>query len=138
MRSIGGESLPKALAAASSLGAGQSWSAVACVARVTTSSRSSGGKAPGPAGAGGVLQAGQAALGEALAPQADGVAVAVEFLGDGLVGGAVGVGGPQDQTAAESECLGGGSGAGQGSQLRAGLVGQVETGAERTWHESLL
>src|SRR5947209_11999536 len=77
--------------------AGQSWSAVASVARVITSRRAPGGKAPGPAGAGGVLQADQAVVGEALAPLADGVAVAVELGGDGLVGGPVVVGRPQDQ-----------------------------------------
>src|SRR5947209_10050840 len=86
--------------------AGQSCAAVASVARVTASRRSSGGKAPGPAGARGVLQAGQAALGEALAPQADGVAVAVELGGDGLVGGEVVVVGAQDQAAAEGQGLG--------------------------------
>src|SRR4051812_47198928 len=88
----------------------QSCAAVASVARVTTSSRSSGGKAPRPAGAGGVLEAGEATGGEALAPLADGVAVAVEFGGDDLVGGAVVVGRPQDQTAAEGQCLGSGGG----------------------------
>ena len=72
---------------------------------------------------------------EAFSPLADGVAVAVERGGDGLVGGPVIVGRPQDQATAEGQRLGGGGGAGQGGQLLPGQGGQVETGTERTWHE---
>jgi hypothetical protein len=58
------------------------------------------------------LQAGEAVGGEALAPQADCVAVAVQFGGDLLVRGAVVVRGPQDEAAAEGEGLGRGTGPG--------------------------
>src|SRR5215475_14561425 len=59
--------------------AGWSWSSVLLLARVTARRRASGGKAPGPAGARGVLQARQARAREAFPPQADGVPVAVQF-----------------------------------------------------------
>src|SRR5262245_53858315 len=70
-------------------------SSVLLLARARTPRRSPGGKLPGPAGAGGVLQSGQAVFGEALAPLADGVPVAAQFGGDLLVGGAVVSGGQQ-------------------------------------------
>src|SRR5271170_898204 len=85
--------------------AGQSWSAVAWEARATTSRRSSGGKSPRPTGSRGVLQAGEAAFEEALAPQSDGMAVAVELVGDGTVGGLVGVGSAQNDADTESQGL---------------------------------
>src|SRR5262245_55412265 len=70
---------------------GRSCSWVLLVASATTATRASGGKAPGPAGARGVLQAVQAVGGKAFAPLTDGVAVAVEFVGDGLVSRVVGI-----------------------------------------------
>src|SRR5947208_16929404 len=91
-----------------------SCSSALLLARLTTRRRSSGGNAPGPARARRVLQARQARGGEALAPQSDGVAVAAEFGGDALVGGPVGVGGPQDESAAEGPRQRGGASAGQG------------------------
>src|SRR5712692_3917578 len=69
--------------------AGWPWSSVLLVARLTTCSRSSGGKAPGPAGAGGVLEARQALSAEAFPPLADGVPVATQLLSEFLVGGRV-------------------------------------------------
>jgi hypothetical protein len=79
--------------------------------------RSSGGKAPGAAGAGGVLEARKALCHEALAPQADGVAVAAQLGGDLLVGGPVGPGGAEDQAAAEGQRLRRGAGTGQALEL---------------------
>src|SRR5271154_1063914 len=62
------------------------WSSVLLLASVTTSRRSSGGKAPGSAGAWGVLQASQTAGDEAFPPLPDRVAVTVEFVSELLVG----------------------------------------------------
>ena len=98
--------------------AGRSCASVLLVARLTTASRSSGGKAPGPTGAGGVLQAGEAGGDEALAPLADGVPVAVQLRGDLLVVRAVGVGSAQEEPAAKGQGLRGGAGAGEGLGAR--------------------
>ena len=68
--------------------------------------RSEGGKAPGSAGARGVLQAFEALGGEPLSPLANRVAITVEFVGNLLVGGLVRVGRPQNDAAAEGQCLG--------------------------------
>src|SRR3954449_10345667 len=65
--------------------AGWSCSSVLLVARLTTATSSSGGKAPGSAGARGILKAGEAGRHEAFAPLADGMPVALQFLGDPLV-----------------------------------------------------
>ena len=85
--------------------AGQWWSAVAWEASATTSRRSSGGKSPWPTGPRGVLQAGETAFEKALAPEGNGVAVAVEFVSDGTVGGLVGSGGAKDDADTESKGL---------------------------------
>ena len=74
------------------------------------------------------MQAGQAVFQEALPPQADGVAVAVQFLGDLAVAGAVGLGGAEDQAAAEAQALRGGAGAAQVLKALA-LVLRQEDGA---------
>src|SRR5262249_45543573 len=84
--------------------AGRSWSSVWLLARATTDRGVSGGNARRSATTGQVLQAVQAQNGEAFAPLADGVAVAVEFGGDDLVGGLV-RGGAEDEPAAEGEGL---------------------------------
>src|SRR3712207_5296656 len=68
---------------------GWSCSSVLLVAMQTTAARWEGGKAPGSAGAGEVLQALQALGHEAFAPLADGVAVTAQLGGDLLVGRAV-------------------------------------------------
>src|SRR5437762_2049069 len=73
---------------------GVGWSSVLLLASVTTARRSSGGKAPGPTGARGVLEAWQAPGDEALAPLADGVAVTVQFGRDPVVGRVVVGSGP--------------------------------------------
>src|SRR3954469_14120608 len=64
---------------------GRLWLWVVLVAIATTASCWSGGKAPRPAGAWGVLEAHQAVGDEAFAPLADGMAVAVEGGGNRLV-----------------------------------------------------
>src|ERR1043165_4328980 len=97
-------------------------SEVLLLARTMTPRRSSGGKLPGPAGSGGVLESGQSVLGEALAPLADGVAVAAQLGGDLLVGRLVVSCGEQDDAAAEGQGLGRGAGAGQRFELAAQLI----------------
>src|SRR5262245_8003535 len=94
--------------------AGCSCSWVLLLARLTTWRRTSGGNAPGPARARRILQVRQASGDEALAPQSDGVAVAAQFGGDLLVGGLIGVSGPQDESAAEDQGLRRGVSADQG------------------------
>lgn len=56
------------------------------------------------------MEAGQSVGSEAFPPLADGVSVAVEFLGKLLVGRVVVVGGVEDEAAAEGQGLRGGSG----------------------------
>jgi hypothetical protein len=106
--------------------AGRSCSSVLLVARVMTAVSSSGGKGPGPSGAWGVLQAGEAGGYEAFSPQADGVSIAVKFGGDVLVGGLVVLGSPEDEATAEGECLGRGASLSQGLELSAVLVGECD------------
>jgi len=72
------------------------------------------------------LQAGEAGGYEAFSPQADGVSIAVELGGDVLVGGLVVLGSPEDELAAEGECLGSGVGLNQGLQLPAVLLGEED------------
>src|SRR4051794_10876341 len=93
---------------------GRSCSEVLLVAMEMTAIWVSGGKSPGSAGARGVLKPSQAALDEALAPPRDGVAVAVQFGGDDLVGGVVVLGGAQDDATARDKGLGRGAGADEG------------------------
>jgi hypothetical protein len=106
------------------------------VAIEITESRSSGGKAPGPAGAWGILEALQAAGDEAFAPLADGMAVTVQFGGDLLVGRIVGLGGTQDDAAAEGQRLGAGTGADQTLQSAPEIVIQWDNRGEGARHGS--
>src|SRR5207244_875829 len=76
--------------------AGRSCSAVLLLAVAMTAIWVWGGKAPGSAGARGVLESSQAMLDEALTPHSDGVAVATQGRGDVLVGRVVVSGGAQD------------------------------------------
>jgi hypothetical protein len=80
------------------------------------------------------LQARQARVGEAPAPQGDGVVLAAQFLGDLPVGGAAFVGGAEDDAGAADEGLGCGVGAGQALQLVALLVGEGDGKGMRGWH----
>jgi hypothetical protein len=73
------------------------------------------------------LQSGEAAFGEAFAPQADGMAVAVQSVGDVLVGRAVGGSGPEDDAAAEGQRLGRGTGAGEGLEAVSKVRREDET-----------
>ena len=104
--------------------AGWSRSSVLLVARVMTAVSSSGGKAPGSAGAWGVLEASQAVVGEAFAPLADGMAVAVQFVGDLLVGGSILLGRTEDETTAKGQGLRRGPSPEEGFQLLACLRGE--------------
>src|SRR5271167_3057294 len=79
--------------------AGWSCASVLLVAKVTTCSRSSGGKAPRATGAWGVLQASEAMRDEAFPPLADGVPVAIQLFGDLLVGRVVVGRGVEDDAA---------------------------------------
>jgi hypothetical protein len=81
------------------------------------------------------LKAWKAVLGEAFPPEADGVAVAIEAVGDSLVGGVVVSGGGEDEAAAESEGLGSGTGAGEGFELGTGVRVEDDAGREGAWHE---
>ena len=81
------------------------------------------------------MQAGEALPYEAFAPLADGVAIAVEFVGDLLVGGAVVGGGAEDEAAAKDERLRGRVGADQGVESFAEFRGKGDAGPEGTWHE---
>jgi hypothetical protein len=113
------------------------WSSVLLLARVTTRSRSSGGKAPGSAGAWGVLQTGETAGDEAFPPLADCVAVAVEFVRELLVGKAVRRRRAEDEPAAEDQGLRRGTGADQGVQLLLEFGGEDDGGREGSWHMRL-
>src|SRR5262245_56271306 len=83
--------------------AGRSCVSVLLLASVTTCRRSSGGKAPGSAGARCILEAGQAGRGEAFAPLAHGMPVALALLSELLVRGVVVGGGVEDDAASESQ-----------------------------------
>ena len=80
------------------------------------------------------MQAGQAAVAEAPPPQGDGVAVTAELVGALAVGGPVGLGGAEDEAAAEGQGLRGGVGAAQGEQLPALVVGEGDGDSERQRH----
>src|SRR5262245_53950501 len=99
-----------------------------------TATRSSGGKAPGPAGAGGVLQAFKAPGNEAFAPATGGVAIAAKFGGNFLVGGVVRLSGAQDDTATENQGLGSGAGPDQGFKFTAKFVLELDNRAEGARH----
>src|SRR5271169_2798302 len=83
------------------------WScaSVLLVARLTTATSSSGGKAPGSSGAWSILQASEAAGHEAFAPLADGVAITLQFASNLLVVGPVVVGRAQDEATAKNQGL---------------------------------
>jgi hypothetical protein len=65
------------------------------------------------------------------------VSIAVEFLGDGLIGGLLGSGGAEDDAAAEDEGLWGGPSPNERFELPADIGGQVDLGTEGKWHGSL-
>ena len=64
------------------------------------------------------------------------MAIAVELLGDGLIGGLIGVSSAEDDTAAKDESLGCGPGPDERFELSARLGGQVNRGAEGKRHRS--
>jgi hypothetical protein len=70
------------------------------------------------------LQASEAVGGEAFPPVADGMAVAVQFVGDLLIGRPVVAGGVEDQAAAKGQGLGRGPGGDEGLELLARLRGE--------------
>src|SRR3954452_18020379 len=105
---------------------GRSCSAVLLVAMEMTASCVSGGKSPGPAGAGGVLKSIQTMIEEALTPQTDGMAGTVQFGGGLLVGRVVRLCGTQDDAAAQDEGLGRGAGADEGLEPGAKFVNQFD------------
>jgi len=82
----------------------------------------------------GVLKSGQPVLCEALAPLADGVAVARQLGGDLLVGRLVVSGGEQDDAGAQRQGLWRGAGAGESLELAAQFICEVNAGAERARH----
>ena len=84
------------------------------------------------------MQALQAFGDEALAPLADGVAVAVQFTSNLLVVGPVVVGRAQDEAAAKDQGLRRGAGPDQGLELLAKFGSKDDRRPKRTWHERLL
>jgi hypothetical protein len=62
------------------------------------------------------------------------VAIATELGGDVLVGRVVRAGDPQDDAAAEDQCLGCRAGTGKGFKRGAQLVRQLDERAEGAWH----
>ena len=81
------------------------------------------------------MKAGQAMSDEAFPPLANGVPVAIQLLGELLVGGMVGSGSVEDEAAAESQGLRGGTGANQPLELVAEFGREDDTRAKRTWHD---
>jgi hypothetical protein len=77
------------------------------------------------------LQAGEALFEEAVAPVTDGVTVAVEFGSDLQVGRLVGVGGAQDNAAAEGQGLRCGAGAHEGAEAIAQDVAEDDGTGKR-------
>src|ERR1700733_6946975 len=94
----------------------QSCSLVLLVASVTTSSCSSGGKAPRPTRTRSILKAGESVLQIARSPKNHGVATTVELVGDLQIGGLIRAGQSQDQSATENQSLRRGVGSGQNLQ----------------------
>jgi hypothetical protein len=82
------------------------------------------------------LQARKALGDEALAPAAGGVAIAAQFGGDFLIGGVVRRSGAQDDPATESQCLGCRAGTGQGFEVSAKFVRQLDNRTEGARHGS--
>src|SRR5262245_12569869 len=115
--------------------AGWSWSSVLLLATVTTCRRSSGGKAPGPTGAWGVLQAREARGDEAFTPLTDRMPVAIQLLGDLLVGRVIVGDGVPDEATPEGQGLGRGTGADQGLELVAKIRGEDDARGKRSWHK---
>src|SRR6266700_7155424 len=115
--------------------AGWSCSWVLLVAKLTTATSSSGGKAPGSSGAWGILQADESFGHEAFAPLADGMAVAEQIGGDLLVVGSVVVGGTKDNATAQDQCLRRGSGPDQSLELQAELRCKDDGRTKRKGHE---
>ena len=109
-----------------------SW--VVLLARFTTARRSSGGKAPGSAGAGRVLEAGEALSDEAFTPLADGVPIAIQPLGQLLVGRVIG-GSQQNKAAAKGQGLGCRTGTNERFELLVSVWGENNARAKGTWHE---
>ena len=65
------------------------------------------------------------------------MAIAVEFLRDGVIGGLIGVGSAEDDAAAKDESLWCRPGPDERFELPANLGGQIDLGAEGKWHGSL-
>lgn len=65
------------------------------------------------------MQTGQAVFGEALPPLADGMSIAVELLGDGLIAGLVGIGSAKHDATTKDERLWRGPGTDERFELSA-------------------
>jgi hypothetical protein len=72
---------------------------------------------------------------EAFPPLADGVSVAVQLLGDLLVGRVLVGRGVEDEATAKGQGLGRGTSADQGLELLAQVRGQDDPRSERPWHD---
>jgi hypothetical protein len=79
------------------------------------------------------LESVESAFAEVFTPLADGMPVAVQLVGDGLVGG-IAFRSAQDAAAAQGQRLRGGAGAREGFELRAVFDGQFDSGSPRVGH----
>jgi hypothetical protein len=64
------------------------------------------------------------------------VAVAIQLLGQLLVGGVIGGGGVQEEVTTEGQGWGRGTGADQGLERLAKIKGEDDTRGERPWHNA--
>src|SRR5439155_10891849 len=110
-------------------------SLVLLVARVTTSSCSSGGKAPRPTGTRSILQASETVLEKTRSPKDGGVASAAKLVSNLQIGRLILGCQPQDQPTAKDQGLR--CGMGPGESLQAILCFEVQNNRrrERVWHD---
>jgi hypothetical protein len=113
----------------------QSCALVLLVASVTTSSCSSGGKAPGPTGAWSILQTSQTVLEKACVPQSDGVASATELVGNLQIGWLILGCEPSADPAAKDQRLRRGVGSEESLQAILGIEVQYKRRRKRVGHD---
>ena len=81
------------------------------------------------------MEAGEAVSDEAFPPLADGVPVAIQLLGQLLIGGVVSGRGVEDEPTAKGQGLGRGASADQGLQLLVEIRGEYDTRGKRPRHD---
>jgi len=105
------------------------------VASVTTSSCSSGGKAPWPTGAWSILQTSETVLEKACVPQSNGVASAPELIRNLKIGRLIFGCEPQDEPAPTDQSLRRGVGSNESLQAILGIEVQYNRRGKRLWHD---